>query len=123
MRLATVREPGGGLAGWYVFQLMPGGHADLLQLGVRRPNQADHVIAALFRDAWEAGASSVKGQAIPPWLVNLSNQYCLFRQANTCVVFHSRDPKIVDAIYRGKAALTRLDGECWMGFSTEDWSS
>jgi hypothetical protein len=123
LHLGTVRDQGGTLAGWYIFQGRAGCPADLLQLGVRRPNQADAVIAALFRDAWEKGASSVRGQAIPALLVNLTNQYCLFRQANTCVVFHSRDTKILDAIYRGKAALTRLDGECWMGFSTEDWSS
>jgi hypothetical protein len=122
LRTVVIHEPDGTLAGWYVCWIKKAGPANLLQIGARRANQHEGVLLALFRDAWQLGATSVKGQSMPAWLVNLTNQYCLFRIPNTSVVFHSRDTQIVDAIYRGNGALTRLDGECWLRFSSEAWS-
>jgi hypothetical protein len=34
-------------------------------------------------------------------------------------LFYSRDPDVLAAISLGKSALTRLDGEYWMGHHTE----
>ena len=120
--MAAVHNSAGDLCGYYVCQVKRGGHASVLQIGVRRRDHFDDVLSALFRDAWQRGASSVKGQAIPSALVNLTNQYCLFRQAHTCVLFQAKDPAISDSILRGDAALSRLDGECWLRFSTEPWT-
>jgi hypothetical protein len=119
--MATVRNPAGELCGWYVYYAKPGGPATVLQIGARGPQHFDHVLIALFRDAWRQGCSSVKGQAIPQYLVSLSNQSCLFRQLCTCVVCHSGDVDLVDTILRGEAALSNLDGEAWMRFSVESW--
>ena len=121
LQMTTVHEPDGAPAGWHVYWAKPGGPAQVLQIGVRRPNQFDNVLLALFRDSWKLGASSVKGQSIPRYLVNLTNQNCLFRLPNTAVVFHSRDAQLVNTLYRGQAALSRLDGECWMHFSDQTW--
>ncbi len=120
--MTAVHNSAGDLCGYYACQAKPGGHANVLQIGVRRRDQFDDVLRALFRDAWRHGASSVKGQAIPSALVNLTNQFCLFRQAHTCVLFKAKDPAIADAIFRGDAALSRLDGECWLRFATEPWA-
>ena len=120
LRMACVDASNGDPCGWYAYTLHPDGAASLLQIGVRRRDQFDAVLLALFRDAWQQGAAFVKGQAIPQFLVNLTNRQCLFRQANTNVLFHSRDPELADAILRGKAALSRLDGESWMRFGSID---
>jgi len=38
------------------------------------------------------------------------------------VLFHTRDPELAAAISLGQSALTRLDGEWWMGHHTEPFS-
>jgi len=120
--MTAVHDSGGNLCGYYVCQANRDGHASVLQIGVRRRDQFDDVLSALFRDAWRHGASSVKGQAIPSALVKLTNQYCLFTQRHTCVLFQAKDPAIAEAIFRGDAALSRLDGECWLRFAGEPWT-
>jgi hypothetical protein len=119
--MTAVHKPDGELCGYYICQVKRGGHASVLQIGLRRHDHFDQVLGALLRDAWERGACSVKGQAIPSALVSLTNQYCLFRQAQTNVLFKARDPEIANAIFRGDAALSRLDGEFWLRFATETW--
>jgi hypothetical protein len=120
--MTAVRKRDGDLCGYYICQVQPGGHAGVLQIGVRRHDHFDQVLEALLRDAWLRGAVSVKGQAIPSALVNLTSHYCLFRQAHTCVLFHAKDPALADAILRGDAALSRLDGEYFLRFATERWT-
>lgn len=120
--MAAVHDAGGNLCGYYVCQAKGGGYASVLQIGVRRHDLFDNVLSALLRDLWQHGCTSVKGQAIPFALVNLTNQYCLFRQAHTCVLFQAKDPAIAEAILRGDAALSRLDGECWLRFAVEPWT-
>jgi hypothetical protein len=120
--MTAVHKPDGELCGYYICQLKRGSFAHVLQIGTRRHDHIDHVLGALFRDAWRLGASSVRGQSIPSALVNLTKQYCLFRQPNTSVLFQARDPAIADAIFRGDAALSRLDGECWLRFAGATWT-
>ncbi|HEY2842879.1 MAG TPA: hypothetical protein VGJ09_04485, partial [Bryobacteraceae bacterium] len=109
LQMATLSNPEGAVVGWYVvyFEKRPG-PAHLYQIGVARKELFDSALSAVFRDAWLQEASAVQGQAIPQHLTSLTNQYCLFRHANTCAVFHSRDARIQDAIYRGQAAFSRL---------------
>jgi len=114
--MAAVRGPDGDLCGWYVSYMKRGGPSTLLQIGVRRRDQFNGVLAALLRDAGARGSSAVKGLAIPQFLVNLTQQFCLFRQASTCVLFQSGDPDLAETILRGRAALTGLDGERWLDF-------
>jgi hypothetical protein len=120
--MTSVRNPSGDLCGYYIYLIKPGGAANLLQIGLRRHDHFDDVFKTLLRDAWDGGASLVRGQAIPSALVNLTNQYCLFRQPHSCVLFQSRDPAIEEAIFRGDAALSRLDGEFWLRFASEAWT-
>jgi len=119
--MTAVRAADGSPCGWHVYYAKRGGPATVLQIGVHRRDQFDGVFAALLRDAWERGSSSVKGQAIPQFEVNLTQQFCLFRQASTCVIFHSRHPELADAVFRGSAALTGLDGERWLDFAVGRW--
>lgn len=122
LQMVILSKPEGGVIGWYVQYLDKNrGPASLLQIGVEGNEEFGNALLALFRDAWRAGASSVKGQSIPQHLTSLTAQYCLFRHANTCVVFHTRDARIREAIMRGEAAFSRLDGESWMHFSDRDF--
>jgi hypothetical protein len=120
-RMLTVHSPDGARCGWFVYYARPGVPATVLQIGAHRRQQFSEVLLALFQDAWDQGASAVKGQAIPHFLTTLTEQYCLFRQPYACVVGYSRDPEIMNAFQSGDAALSRLDAESWLRFPVEDW--
>lgn len=121
--MATLSNPDGVMVGWYVMAVeKSGGPAHLFQLGVQKENLFDDAFRAVLRDAWNKGASSLKGGGMPQYLTSLTTQYCLFRHANTCVNFHTRDAKLRETIYSGKAALSRLEGESWMHFTDRHWA-
>lgn len=120
LRTAVVRAPGGAPAGWYAYFAKRGGESIVLQLGAAG-RHFEGVFQALLRDAWEHGSTAVSGQAIPRFLLNLSNQRCLFRYVGNGVLAHSRDPELLGCILQGDAALTRLDGEWWTRFAIGDW--
>ena len=122
LSMASVSTAAGDLCGYYILQTRRGHQATLLQMGLRRHDYFDRVFTAVLRDAWERKAVAVKGQAMPASLVNLTHHYCLFRQAQTNVLFHSREAAIGNAILRGDAAISRLDGEFWARFATEPWA-
>ena len=115
--MAVVENSKDGPIGWYIY-IRRDNAIEVLQIGVRRRDLFDGVLRALFTDGFEKGAAFVKGQAMPPFLVNLTNHGCLFRQANTCVLFHTRNHELADVILRGQAALSHLDGEGWLRFAT-----
>ena len=122
LRLKIVYGPEGERCGWFVHYANPGRVGYVLQIGCHRRQQFGEVLRALFEDAWEQGACAVKGRAIPQFLVALSDQYCVFRQPYASVVGHSRDPEIMNAFQMGDAALSGLDAEDWLRFSSETWA-
>jgi hypothetical protein len=121
LRMATVHNPEGARCGWFVHYATPGHPSFVLQIGCHRRRQFTDVLLALFEDAWEQGASAVKGQAIPQFLTPLTEQYCLFRQPYACVIGHSRDAEIMQAFQVADTALSRLDAGAWLPFSTGAW--
>jgi len=121
LRMMTVHAPQGECCGSLVYYAKPRAAAYVLQIGWRRRDHFPEVLRALFQGAWEQGASAVKGQAIPQFLTTLSEQQCLFRQMNSCVVGHSHDPDIMNSLLLGDTAISRLDGECWTRFPGEPW--
>jgi len=123
LRLLTVHAPDGSRCGSLVYYAKPRGSAYVLQIGWRRRDHFPEILSALFADAYEQGQYAVKGQAIPQFIVQMSEQYCIFRQLNACVVGHSRNPEIFDAFVSGNNAMSRLDGECWLRFPLENWTS
>jgi hypothetical protein len=122
LRVATVQSPDGARCGWFV-HYAPAGHSSyVLEIGCHRRRQFTDVLLALFEDAWEQGASAVKGQAIPQYLTQLTEQYCLFRQPYACVIGHSRDSEIMQAFQAADTALSRLDGGSWLPFASGAWT-
>jgi hypothetical protein len=122
LRLKIVHGPDGERCGWFVYYAKRGRIASVLQIGSHRRPQFKEVLLALFEDAWEQGACAVNGRAMTPYLVPLTEQYCLFRQPYACVIGHSRDPEIMNAFQTGDAAMSGLDAGAWLRFSSEDWT-
>jgi hypothetical protein len=122
LRMLTVTNPAGLLCGWFVYYAQRGGASYVLQIGVRRRDHFENTLRALFRDAWQQGSACVKGQSIPKYLTSLTAQNCFFRHPNSATLVHSRNPDITNAVRCGDAALTRLDGECWLRFTPEPWT-
>jgi hypothetical protein len=122
LRLKIVYGPDGERCGWFVYYATPGRIASVLQIGCYRRPQFAEVLRALFEDAWEQGACALKGRPMPPFLVPLTEQYCVFRQPFACVIGHSRDPEIMNAFLAADADLSGLDAEAWFRFSSEDWT-
>lgn len=103
--------------GWYVAYLKPRGLSQVMDVKAAK-GQLATVIDCLFSDAWRSGAGALEGRLESALYEPLACRRCLVRYG-TRALFHSRDPAVVDAISLGRSALTRLDGEWWMGHHIE----
>jgi hypothetical protein len=83
--------------------------------------QLGPVLDHLFADAWDSGAAAVEGRLEPALYEPLSSRRrsWLWLHYGSRSLFHSRDPDVLAAISLGRSALSRLDGEYWMGHRTE----
>lgn len=110
----VVRDPQGDVAGWFLYYVKPRGVAQVLQV-FSKPRAAGQVLTSLFQHARLHGAVAVSGQGEPSMALDLAKAHCEFTWSGG-VVIHSRTPEILDAVRRGDAALTRLEGEWWTRF-------
>jgi hypothetical protein len=105
---------GGEVRGWYVYYLVRGGIGQVL--AVAGPEQGvEDVLDSLFRDAQSRGAAGLQGRLEPHLLEPLSQRRCVFHAAGYLSLLHARDRDLLHAVQAGRALLTRLDGEWWMG--------
>lgn len=112
LRSVMVLDDEGQGIGWFIYFVNGGSTAQVLQVGANYGSGLA-VLAELFRDAWERGAAAVSGQLDPILMTELSNSYCQFRCADLGVLVHSKNPDVLNAIQRGEAFISRLDGEWW----------
>lgn len=111
----AVRNGAREIIGWYLYYLNPGGVSDVVHMAAR-PQAVHLVLDHLFYHAWRGGAAAVSGQFDPAFFHALSNQYCLFHHCNGAwMLVHAKDATLLQAIDRGDAWLTRLEGEWWIG--------
>jgi hypothetical protein len=103
-----------GIVGWYVYYLNVGGMSQVLQL-VAAPLSFRTVLVHCFRTLQQQGATAVSGKLDPQYLHELSRQQCQFSAASAVLV-QASDPALIEAIYRGDAMLSRLEGEWWNCF-------
>ena len=108
-----LRDSSGDLVGWYVFYSWPGGISQAIQVGAA-PASAGAVLDHLFQDAAERGSAAIQGRVEAALLPALTARRCLFGRSDWALL-HSIDPAPLSAIAYGRALLTRLDGEWWMG--------
>jgi hypothetical protein len=111
---------GGKLLGWYVAYMQPGGMSQTLEVAAVK-DAADAVLDCLFADAWERGSAAIEGRIEPGLYPALAERGCLLRHG-VAALFHSRDERVAAVLGLGQSALTRLDGEWWMGHHTEPFS-
>lgn len=121
LRMVTVSNAEGEKSGWFIYYAAPGGASFVLQIGVRRKEDFRNTLLALFRDAWQQGSVCVKGASMPPCLTTMTELHCFFRHPQNRALVHSRNAAIADALRRGEAAITRIEGSGWLRFSRESW--
>jgi hypothetical protein len=107
----------GRVLGWYVAYLKPHGLSQVMEIKAGR-RELGTVLDYLFADAWHSGTAALEGRLEPGLYEPLSGRRCLLRYG-TRALFHSSDPDVLATISLGESALTRLDGEWWMGHHTE----
>jgi hypothetical protein len=120
LRRRIVREPGGSIAGWYLYYVKPGQVSEVLQFG-GRPKAIRRVLSDLLADAWKHGAVAVSGEMEPRFAKELGKERCGFAWTGG-VLAQSRRPEILQTIQLGDAFLSRLEGEWWARFSDPDWT-
>jgi hypothetical protein len=106
--------------GWYVTYMPPGGVGQVMQIGAAG-RDLGAVIDHLFHHAWRSGTSALEGRLEPTLFEPFSGRRCLLRYGSR-VLAHSREPELLEAVTRGQAFLTRMDGEWWMGHQREPFT-
>jgi len=120
LRRAMVLGPGGEVLGWYLCYVKRGAAAQVLQFGAR-PRAVQKVLNCLLYRARQEGAVAISGELEPRYTRDLAASRCDFGWAGCAVVAHSRDPELLNAIHRGDAFVSRLEGEWWARFSDRGW--
>jgi len=105
---------GGRVRGWYVYYLQPGGISQVLQIAGDERDVGD-VLDDLFRDAHAGRSAGLQGRVEAHLLQPLSQRRALLHPSGYLALIHGRDPDLLYAVQSGRALLTRLEGEWWMG--------
>jgi hypothetical protein len=112
LRRRVVLDAGERAAGFFVYHLQPGGLSQLLAVGCAE-RDAPLVLDTLFFEASSGGAAAVSGRVEPHLHAALRERRCLFRRGEWALVHGDADA--LAALFAGRALLTRLEGEWWMG--------
>jgi hypothetical protein len=100
------------LQGWFLYYPNAGDLGHVLQVGTY-PRTTQAVLSHLFTDARMHGSLALAGRLEPKYMVALSTLNCIFMHRNSSLVVHSANPDIMNALHRGDAFFTRLEGEWW----------
>ena len=111
VRAIVVRD-GAQPIGWYVYGLNRQDVAQVVRLATV-PRRLGDVMRHLVADASSHGAAALLGRLEPRLLGEVDDPLCIFRRA-PWVLVHSRASAVLDAIARGDAVLSRMEGEWWM---------
>ena len=115
LRKVLVRSARGEIDGWYLYCGLRGGMGDVLQVGARE-GRIGGVLDHLFAQAQRDGMVALMGQIDPQVMDVYSARHCVFRNWGGWTLFHTRNAELMQAIQRGDAFLTRLEGKWCAGF-------
>lgn len=115
LRGAGVRGPDGRMAGWFLHFVARGGTSQTLQMAAL-PEHKRLVLAHLLHDASRRGAIAIAGRLQRDLITVLGAWRGEPRGDGPWAVLHSHRPEIVQAIERGDAFVSRLDGEWILSF-------
>ncbi|MBI4500235.1 MAG: GNAT family N-acetyltransferase [Gemmatimonadetes bacterium] len=110
-----VRGETGEVEGWFVHYVQPGETSQVLQVAAPR-NAQELVMEHLLHDARNHGAIAVAGRLDPSMISALGTPNYRLRHQPPWTLYYSRRPEINQAIDRGDAFISRLDGEWWLSF-------
>ncbi len=109
-----VRGESGRVHGWYAYYRRPSAVGSVLQIAA-----ADHdvgiVLDAMFDGATRAGLVGLHGRIEGHLRQPLADRGCVFHPSGYLALVHADDEALLRAIQSGRALLTRLEGEWWMG--------
>lgn len=111
----AVRSAARKIVGWYLYQTAPNGLGEVLQIGAD-DGSIQVVLDHLFYHASRHGASALTGRFEPRFVRQFHEKNSMFHHRGHWVLVHSTRPEIMQAIQRGDAFLTRLEGEWCMRF-------
>jgi GNAT acetyltransferase-like protein len=115
LQTIAVRDGCREIIGWYLYYLKPGGISEVVQIAARE-GRFGTILDHLLDHAWRRGAIAVSGQIEPLELQTFWSRSCVFHHDGASwVLVHSRRQDVLQAIHRGDAFLTRLEGEWWIG--------
>src|SRR5262249_43311627 len=117
----AVPGPQGGPLGWFIYYLVPGDTAMVVQVAAARGAE-ETVLHTLFAHAWQRGATAVQGRLEPNLLLGVAQHRSLLRYPDALALAHSRRPEVLHVIPSGRAFLTRLEGEWWMAFHLDRYA-
>lgn len=115
LQAVLVRDPAGEPVGWYLYFLKPGGLSRVLQV-VSIPGRWGDVLDHLFWHAFRGRAAVLHGRLEPKLVDPLAQRACFFQAIGSKMLIHARHPDILNAVMAGRALLSRLEGETWMGY-------
>jgi hypothetical protein len=109
-RKVVIRNSKQEVIGWYLYYLNPGGTSPVLQVAGTK-DSIKQVLDHLFYHSWRGGAVALSGRLDPRFVQQFSDKYCLFDRRGPWTLVHSRRVDLIQAIQRGNAFLTTLEGE------------
>ncbi len=119
LRKHLIRDSKGAVLGGYVYYLQPKGTSTVL-LVITNKRTGGEVLDHLFYDAWQQGAAAISGRLEPKLMQELSERHCFFNCGRPWMMIHSYNHDLLQAIHRGDAQLSMLEGEWCMRFPKPD---
>jgi hypothetical protein len=110
LRKRAVRAAGGEVLGWYICAVERARDWEVLHF-LSRPAATADVLSHLFAEAWANGAVTIHGRINPQQIREFSARHAAIGSGPPWMLAHSRHPEVLEALYRGNASLSRLEGE------------
>jgi hypothetical protein len=113
LQVVALRDGEGPVIGWYVYYAKRGAAGEVLQL-VSAKEWATAVLEHLARHALARGVISLTGVLDLRFLSALSRHWAViapFPRQTKHMMVHSTRPEILEAFWRNRVLLSRLDGE------------
>jgi hypothetical protein len=115
LRARIIRDAAERGVGWFIYCGARGDLAQVVQIGARK-HETSRVLAHLFADGHARGVVGMTGRLDPAAAPALTAAGAWFTHEGPWVLAHARDRTILSAFETGRAFVSRLDGEWWLGF-------
>lgn len=111
----VIRHENRRIAGWYLYYVEPSGIGEVLQIAAAA-DSINEVLEHLLYHAWVRGVIALSGRPDPVFIHELADRHCLLHGGSPWMLVHAKRPELLQAISRGDAFLTRLEGEWCLRF-------